>query len=190
MGGSRGSSGGPHGATWDRVILVDEDDREIGTEEKIAVHLDGGRLHRAISIFVFNSRDELLLQRRAETKYHFAGLWSNTCCSHPRPGESIADVSERRLREEMGISAPMKATRTFIYKATDRMSSLSEHELVHLVVGHTDSNPKPDAKEVDDWAWICLDELRKNLVANPSAYTPWLPIGLSLLRPGDGVASD
>jgi isopentenyl-diphosphate delta-isomerase len=165
----------------DRVILVDEDDREIGTEEKLAAHLGEGRLHRAISIFVFNSRGELLLQRRAATKYHFAGLWSNTCCSHPRPGESIAAVSERRLREEMGISPPLKAVRTFRYNATDPATSLSEHELVHLVVGRTDEDPSPDASEVSDWAWEGLDRLRRNLAARPSAYTPWLPIGLSLL---------
>jgi isopentenyl-diphosphate delta-isomerase len=169
----------------DRVILVDEEDREIGTEEKIAAHLGGGRLHRAISIFLFNSRSELLVQQRAATKYHFAGLWSNTCCSHPRPGESIADVSERRLREEMGISAPLKAVRKFIYKATDLTTSLSEHELVHLVVGHTDVDPRPDASEVGDWAWMGLDQLRKNLEKTPSAYTPWFPIGLSLLEPAD-----
>ena len=181
---------GAQGGTLDRVILVDEDDREIGTEEKIAAHLDGGRLHRAISIFVFNSRGELLLQRRQTTKYHFAGLWSNTCCSHPRPGESVAEVSERRLREEMGISAPIKEVRTFIYKATDRRSSLSEHELVHLIVGQTDSNPEPDSKEVDDWTWMSLDELKKDLTANPSVYTPWFPIGLSLLGPGDSAPRD
>lgn len=166
----------------ERVILVDEDDREIGTEEKIAAHLEGGRLHRAISIFVFNSRGELLLQRRAATKYHFAGLWSNTCCSHPRPGESIAEVSERRLREEMGISTPLKAAGKFIYRATDFATSLSEHELVHLVVGRTDMDPQPDRSEVADWAWEGPDQLRKNLETRPSAYTPWLPIGLSLLQ--------
>jgi isopentenyl-diphosphate delta-isomerase len=165
----------------DRVILVDEDDHEIGTEEKLAAHLGEGRLHRAISIFVFNGNGELLLQRRAAGKYHFAGLWSNTCCSHPRPGESIPAVSERRLREEMGISAPLNPVRTFIYKATDPASSLTEHELVHLVVGRTDMDPRPDASEVGAWAWTNLDGLRKNLTERPSDYTPWLPIGLSLL---------
>jgi isopentenyl-diphosphate delta-isomerase len=165
----------------DRVILVDEDDHEIGTEDKLAAHRGEGRLHRAISVFVFNSRGDLLLQRRAATKYHFAGLWSNTCCSHPRPGESIADVSKRRLREEMGISAPLKPVRTFIYKATDPASSLSEHELVHLVVGQTDMDPVPDAREVGAWAWESLDQLRKKLAERPSDYTPWFPIGLSFL---------
>lgn len=169
----------------ERVILVDEDDREIGTEEKIAAHLGGGRLHRAVSIFVFNRRGELLLQRRSATKYHFARLWSNSCCSHPRPGESIADVSARRLQEEMGISAPLKAVRKFIYRATDLTTSLSEHELVHLVVGHAEVDPRPDASEVGDWAWMGLDQLRKNLAERTSAYTPWLPIGLSHLGPAD-----
>jgi isopentenyl-diphosphate delta-isomerase len=165
----------------DRVILVDEEDREIGTEEKLAAHLGEGRLHRAISIFVFNGRGELLVQRRAESKYHFAGLWSNTCCSHPRPGESVAEVSHRRLREEMGLSASLRAVRKFIYKATDPITSLSEHELVHLMVGRTDSDPSPDAGEVGDWAWVDLQKLRHDLATRPSAYTPWFPIALSLL---------
>jgi isopentenyl-diphosphate delta-isomerase len=163
------------------VILVDEEDREIGTEEKLAAHRGEGMLHRAISIFLFNRRGELLLQRRAEGKYHFAGLWSNTCCSHPRPGESVAAVSDRRLREEMGLSAPLRAVRKFIYKAADPASSLSEHELVHLVIGQTDSDPTPDSREVGDWAWIDPLELRQELATRPSAYTPWLPIGLSLI---------
>jgi isopentenyl-diphosphate delta-isomerase len=165
----------------DRVILVDEEDREIGTEEKLAAHLGQGMLHRAVSIFLFNPRGELLVQRRAEGKYHFARLWSNTCCSHPRPGESIAEVSERRLREEMGLSAPLSAVRKFIYQATDPTSSLSEHELVHLVIGWTDSDPRPDSGEVGDWAWIDLQKLRQGFASRPSAYTPWFPIGLSLL---------
>jgi isopentenyl-diphosphate delta-isomerase len=168
----------------DRVILVDEEDREIGTEEKLEAHRGEGMLHRAVSIFLFNRRGELLVQRRAEGKYHFAGLWSNTCCSHPRPGESVAEVSERRLREEMGLSASLRVVRKFIYKATDPMTSLSEHELVHLVIGQTDSDPTPDSGEIGDWAWIDLEKLQRDLATRPSAYTPWFPIGLSLLPLG------
>lgn len=166
------------------MILVDENDREIGTEEKIAAHLGGGHLHRAVSVFVFNRRGELLLQRRAASKYHFAGLWSNTCCSHPGPGETVLGVSERRLREEMGISAPLRAVGTFIYRATDVGTSLSEHELVHVVVGRSDVDPTPDASEVGEWRWMDLGSLSRNLTKDPSAYTPWFPIGLSLLRRG------
>lgn len=169
------------------MILVDENDREIGTEEKIAAHLGGGRLHRAVSVFVFNGRGELLLQRRAATKYHFAGLWSNTCCSHPGPGETVLGVSARRLQEEMGISAPLKVVGKFIYRATDVETSLWEHELVHVVVGRSDEDPRPDAGEVAEWVWMGLDPLSANLTSDPSTYTPWFPIGLSLLRK-EGVA--
>src|SRR4030042_2763439 len=126
----------------EKIILVDENDREIGTEEKLKTH-EQGKLHRAFSIFVFNSKGELLLQRRAKGKYHSGGLWTNTCCSHPREGEKLEEAVHRRLKQEMGLDCPLKEAFSFIYKVRFE-NGLFEHELDHVFIGRVDGKPVPD----------------------------------------------
>ena len=155
------------------VILVDKKDREIGKEEKIKAHKEG-KLHRAFSVFIFNKKGELLLQQRQITKYHCPGLWSNTCCSHPRPGKDIKKEAERRLKEEMGIRADLKEVFSFIYKA--KVGDLIEYEFDHVFFGKFDGKPKPNKKEVKEWKWQDLKEVRKDIKKNPQKYTPWFRI--------------
>src|SRR5687767_15958950 len=135
----------------ERVVLVDENDAEVGTLEKQRAHLEG-RLHRALSVFVLNSRGEMLLQRRAAGKYHSGGLWTNTCCSHPRPGEPILAASLRRLEEEMGIICPLRPLFVTRYRA-DLDNGMTEHELVHVLGGLHDGPVRPDPAEADGFAW-------------------------------------
>lgn len=158
----------------EKIILVDKNDTKIGTEEKIKTHKEG-KLHRAFSIFIFNSKGELLLQKRVNTKYHTPGLWTNTCCSHPRPGELLEKAIHRRLIEEMGIDCELKKIFSFIYKATLK-NNLFEHEYDHVFIGKFDGEPNPDLTEVDDYKWISIDELEKDINKNPKKYTPWLQI--------------
>ncbi|MEW5927662.1 MAG: isopentenyl-diphosphate Delta-isomerase [Gemmatimonadota bacterium] len=160
----------------ERVILVDESDREVGTEDKERAHREG-RLHRAFSVFVFNSRGEMLLQRRARGKYHSPGLWTNTCCSHPRPGESVEVAARRRLREEMGLECELRGSFPFLYRAElDR--GMTEHEYDHVLVGECDRDPVPDADEVEAWAWVDPDEVRRDLAERPDRYTYWFRLAL------------
>ncbi len=159
----------------EKIILVDEKDNEIGTGEKLKVHQDG-KLHRAFSIFVFNSKGELLLQKRSKSKYHTASLWANTCCSHLRPNQDLEKEAKRRLIEEMGINCDLKEVFSFIYKAT--VGELIEYEFDHIFVGRFDGNPKPNKDEVEDWKWIDVDELKKDIDKNPEKYVPWLKIAL------------
>jgi isopentenyl-diphosphate delta-isomerase len=156
-------------------VLVDENDNEIGIEEKIKAHENGGKLHRAFSIFVFNSRGELLLQKRAETKYHAPGLWTNTCCSHPRPGESLEDAVHRRLKEEMGFDCELKRVFHVIYKA-DVGNGLTEWEFDHVFIGKFDGEPKPNPEEASDWKWVSLEEVERDVKEHPEKYTPWFRI--------------
>ena len=156
------------------VILVDTDDREIGRMEKLAAHQQG-QLHRAISIFVFNSGGELLLQKRAAGKYHSAGLWSNTCCSHPAPGEKTLDAARRRLKEEMGISLELQLSHSFIYRA-EFENGLTEYELDHVFTGIYSGAPVPDPEEAEDWKFISLTELNTDIAKNPERYSVWLKI--------------
>lgn len=158
----------------EKVILVDEWDQEIGIEEKVKVHREG-KLHRAFSIFVLNSAGKLLLQKRAKTKYHSGGLWTNTCCSHPRPEESIADAAHRRLQEEMGFDCELRKIFSFTYNAK-LDNDVYENEYDHVLLGTYDGEPRPSREEVDDWKWIDLDELREDLRENPDRYTYWLRI--------------
>jgi len=160
----------------EKVVLVDENGKETGTEEKMKAHMEG-KLHRAFSIFVFNTRGELLLQRRAEKKYHSGGLWTNTCCSHPRPGEPVEKAVHRRLKEEMGFDCELKEIFSFIYKV-EFDNGLSENEYDHVFVGRFDGEPSPNSDEVDGWKWVDIEELKKNIYQNPEKYTYWLRVSI------------
>lgn len=158
----------------EEVVLVDENDRETGTMEKIEVHRRG-LLHRAFSVFILDSKGKLLLQRRSWEKYHSPGLWTNTCCSHPRPGETVADAAARRLNEEMGITCYLEESFTFIYRA-EFENGLTEHEFDHVLVGVSDDKPIPDPGEVDSYSYADLEELEKDIAHNPHDYTVWFRI--------------
>lgn len=153
------------------VILVNERDEPQGNMEKMRAHREG-HLHRAFSIFIFNREGNLLLQQRAAHKYHSAGLWSNTCCSHPRPGESIADAAARRLQEEMGLQTELVYLFRFQYHALLE-NGLTEHELDHVLIGFSDEAPVINADEVQDWKYVDLVELETDLFLNPLNYTVW-----------------
>ena len=155
----------------DPVILVDADDVQVGTAGKLDAHRRGLK-HRAISALVRNSAGELLLQRRHPAKYHSGGLWANACCSHPRPGESVADAAHRRLQQEMGVACALKPLFTFNYRAPVS-DDLIENELVHVFGGTHDGPVKPDPTEVSEWKWIRFDDLANDLRANPEAYAIW-----------------
>ena len=140
------------------VIAVDPQDRATGLVDKVTAHRKG-LLHRAFSIFVFDGAGRLLLQRRAAAKYHSGGLWSNTCCSHPRAGESLLDAAHRRLREEMGFDCPLQAVFGFVYRA-ELDGGMVEHEFDHVVIGRFREGPDPDVREVDDWKWEGVPAIR------------------------------
>ncbi len=151
------------------VVLVDENDKQVGTEEKLKAHQEG-KLHRAISVFIFNSQKQLLLQRRALTKYHSAGLWTNTCCSHPRPQEEILASAHRRLKEEMGFDCELKKIFNFKYKV-DFDNGLIEHEFDHVIIGYYEQNPIPNLNEVDSYKWVDLFSLEEDIKNNPELYS-------------------
>lgn len=163
------------------VILVDENDRKIGEAEKMAVHRNGS-LHRAFSIFVFNSDGKTLLQKRAKAKYHSASLWSNTCCSHPKPGEVLEDAVKRRLLEEMGFECEPVKVFSFKYKI-EFDSKLIEHEYDHVFVGYFDGNPVPNRNEVEAWKWVDIDAILSDLRNSPEKYTFWFKIAFQRLLP-------
>jgi isopentenyl-diphosphate delta-isomerase len=158
----------------DMVILVDENDKEIGTEEKMKAH-EEGVLHRAFSVFVFNSKGGMLLQQRARSKYHSGGLWTNTCCSHPRPGETVEHAAHRRLKEEMGFDCNLKEIAHFIYKA-QLDHDLTEHEFDHVFVGRYDEDVNSNQDEVEDVSWVRPDDLKKDIDIHPERYTEWFKI--------------
>lgn len=157
----------------EKIILVDEKDKEIGVGEKLKVHQDG-KLHRAFSIFIFNSKGELLLQKRSKSKYHSPSLWSNTCCSHPHPNQDIKKEAKRRLIEEMGIDCDLKEVFSFIYKSN--LGNMIEHEFDHVFIGRFDRDPKPNKEEVVDWKWVNINKLKEEIDKKPEKYTPWLRI--------------
>lgn len=164
----------------DRVILVNATDTAIGTADKLEAHR-AGRLHRAFSVFVFNHRGELLLQRRAAGKYHSGGLWSNSCCSHPRPGEATEAAARRRLVEEMGFSCPLETVSAMVYRA-DVGGGLIEHEYDHLLIGRWSGRPSPDPAEVEDWRWVAMDALRQEVALHPRRFTYWFRAALRELE--------
>ena len=167
----------------DDILLVDEDNNPVGTGEKMDVHRRG-LLHRAFSIMVYNSKREVLLQKRADSKYHCPGLWSNACCSHPRPGEYLMLAAKRRLKEEMGILVPLKEMGVeFIYRV--KIGKLTEYEYDHVLYGQFDTDPKPAAAEASDWKWMSFADLRNSMKGNPEAYTPWFRL---IISQGDNEA--
>ncbi len=178
----------------DKIILVDEKDNEIRTEEKLKVHKEG-RLHRAFSVLIFRDKglkkeQEMLIHKRARCKYHCPGLWTNACCSHPMPGELLIDAAKRRLKEEMGIdcdagSVDLKEKFSFIYNIKFD-NGLTEHEFDHVLVGYIDESKKntninPDKNEVEEYKWISIDELKQDIHANPEIYTFWFKRIIELL---------
>ena len=156
----------------EQVILVDQEDNEVGTAEKMSSHQEG-MLHRAFSIFIVNNKNEILLQKRAKGKYHCAGLWTNTCCSHPRPGESLLEAAHRRLQEEMGFDCPLEDAFTFMYRV-EFENGLIEHELDHVLIGTHDGPVDPDPQEVSEYRWMPIEELKQELSSNEQQFTPWL----------------
>jgi len=158
------------------VILVDEDDNDIGVMEKLEAH-QKGLLHRAFSVFIFNDQNELLLQQRAFSKYHSGGLWTNTCCSHPRPNETIKDAANRRLFEEMGLSCDLKITTNFIYK-TPFDNGLIEHELDYVLIGTSRQQPLINRDEVESYKWQSISEIKQDILKFPDTFTSWFKIAI------------
>ncbi len=153
------------------VILVNSKDYPIGTMEKLEAH-QKGELHRAYSVFLFNNEKELLLQKRANDKYHSSGLWSNTCCSHPEPDEHLTTSAQNRLVDEMGITTSLQSLFSFTYK-TKFENGLIEHELDHVLIGKFNASPLPSPAEVSDWKYASLKEISNEIKLNPQQYTFW-----------------
>ncbi|PHR68880.1 MAG: isopentenyl-diphosphate delta-isomerase [Lutibacter sp.] len=160
--------------TEEHVILVDKNDKQIGLMPKMEAH-EKALLHRAFSVFVFNDDGELMLQQRAAEKYHSPLLWTNTCCSHQRDGETSLEAGKRRLQEEMGFECDLKEVFSFIYQAPFD-NGLTEHELDHVMVGHFNDNPKVNKEEVQDFKWMTLQEVKVDMEFNPDNYTAWFQI--------------
>jgi len=158
----------------ERVILVNEKDEPIGLMGKMEAH-EKGLLHRAFSVFVFNSKQEVLLQQRAACKYHSPNLWTNTCCSHPRAGETNQQAGERRLQEEMGLQVPLQEVFSFIYKAPFD-NGLTEHEYDHVLIGYSDAQPQINPEEVASWKWLSLEAIKEDILQAPERYTAWFKI--------------
>jgi len=161
----------------EKVILVDEHDNELGVMEKIQAHREA-KMHRAFSVFVFNTKNELMLHKRAANKYHSGGLWTNTCCSHPRPGESNEEAAHRRLKEEMGFSCLI--TKNFHFTYCRKLDNeLTENELDHVFTGFYNKAPLPNPEEVEDWKWISKKDLLESVKKTPEIYTEWFKIILT-----------
>ncbi len=158
----------------EKVILVDKNDNLQGTMEKMEAH-EKGVMHRAFSVFIFNNEGKLMLQQRALSKYHSPGLWTNTCCSHPREEEKTIDAAHRRLLEEMGFDCEIKEVFSFTYKA-DVGQGLTEHEFDHVFIGKFDDDPKLNSDEVNDWKFVSMKEIKKNMQQSPEQYTVWFRI--------------
>lgn len=158
----------------EQIILVNEQDEIVGFDEKLSVH-QKGLLHRAFSIFIFNSKGEMLLQQRDADKYHSPSLWTNTCCSHPNKDEEMQDALHRRLKEEMGLECDLNFLYKFIYRAAFQ-NGLTEHELDHVYYGVTDVHPAPNPAEVKAWRYISLSELKSEMENAPENFTVWFQI--------------
>lgn len=158
------------------VILVDDQDQELGSADKMGVHTSGA-LHRAFSVFLFDDTGRHLIQKRAQDKYHTAGLYSNACCSHPAPGELVTDAVSRRLREELGLSCPVRPVLKMRYRV-DLGSGLTEHEFDHLFAGVCQGQPVPNPHEVESYKWLSDNDLMKWMTEEPEAFTPWFRLAI------------
>jgi isopentenyl-diphosphate Delta-isomerase len=156
----------------ERVVLVDGADQEIGTWPKLDAHRRGGTLHRAFSVVVYDGRGRVLLQRRAERKYHAPGQWANTCCSHPRPQESVDRAAHRKLQQEMGFDCPLTELFSFTYSA-ELGGGMAEREFDHVLVGRFDGEPRPNPEEVGEFRWATLAQLFEEVRLDSPSYTPW-----------------
>ncbi|NPA68412.1 MAG: isopentenyl-diphosphate Delta-isomerase [Chlorobi bacterium] len=161
-------------ASFDKVILVDENDNQTGTEDKMQAHLNGN-LHRAFSVFLFNDKGEMLLQRRALSKYHSGGLWTNACCSHPQPDSSIDEDLKDRLLFEMGIECKLDYLLSFRYKA-EFSDGITENELDHVYYGYFNGIPHPNPDEAEDWKWVDIADIEDDIDRHPEKYTEWFKI--------------
>lgn len=164
----------------EKIILVNKNNRKIGEEGKIKAHKEG-KLHRAFSIFVFNSKGELLIQQRSTLKYHCGGIWANTCCSHPRPGETYAKAIHRRLKEEMGFDCKLKRLFCFIYRVKFE-NGLTENEHDSVFIGDFSGEPEPNLEEVANYKWISIRNLKKDLKRNPNKYAVWFKMALDKME--------
>lgn len=164
----------------EEVILVNEQDQQTGTMEKMEAHRKA-LLHRAFSVFIFNRKGEMLLQQRAKLKYHSPGLWTNSCCSHPRPGETVDAAARRRLKEEMGFETPLNKIFDFIYKA-DFENGLTEFEFDHVYTGTYDGGLNPDQQEVLDYCFRSLEDIQQDLDSRPEKYSSWFRIAFPKVR--------
>ena len=162
--------------------MVDADDREIGAMDKLAAHENGGTRHRAFSAFIVDPRGRWLLQKRAAGKYHFPGLWTNACCSHPRPGEETELAAHRRLREELGFDCLLTERFRFEYRAASEAEGLTEHELDHVFTGEYGGEVHPNPDEVGAVRWVEPAELARELQAHPENFTPWFKIALEHVK--------
>lgn len=160
--------------TEEQVILVDENDKQIGLMPKMEAH-EKALLHRAFSVFVFNNENELMIQQRAEHKYHSPSLWTNTCCSHQREGETNLEAGKRRLQEEMGFDTDLEEVMSFIYKAPFD-NGLTEHEFDHIMIGYYNEIPNINPDEVADWKWMTLEAIKDDMKVHPEIYTAWFKI--------------
>lgn len=164
----------------ENVILVNENDEQIGLMEKLEAH-QKGLLHRAFSVFVFNPKNELLIHQRALDKYHSPGLWTNTCCSHQRENESTLQAAHRRLQEEMGFDCELNEVFSFTYRA-EFSNNLIEHEFDHVLVGTSNILPNPNPSEVAHYKWLSIDQIKSDIQQNPDQYTEWFKIALPKLE--------
>ena len=160
--------------TEERVILVNEKDEQIGLMPKMEAH-EKAVLHRAFSVFILNADNEIMLQQRAQHKYHSPLLWTNTCCSHQREGETNIQAGVRRLREEMGFTAELKELFSFIYKAPFD-NGLTEHELDHVMIGYYNEAPQINPEEVESWKWMSIEAVKEDMEVHPEIYTVWFKI--------------
>lgn len=158
----------------EHVVLVNEHDQPVGTMEKMEAH-KRGVLHRAFSVLLFNTKGELLLQKRAQTKYHSGGLWTNTCCSHPLPNEDVVQAAQRKLFQEMGIVAQPRVAFSFIYQATFE-NGLHEHELDYVLFDVFEGEPVLNPDEAEDWKWMRIEDLVNDINRFPEQYTAWFKI--------------
>jgi len=166
-------------AVVEEVILVNEADMPVGTMEKIEAH-QKALLHRAFSVFIFDNQGRMLLQRRAEGKYHSPGLWTNACCSHPRPGEETQTAAARRLREELGFTTPLTKLFSFTYRS-EYDNGLTEFEFDHVFVGRYEAAIRPDPAEVSDYCYRSMDEIRAGLQSDPAGFTTWFHLAFPMV---------